>query len=438
MNTENRSNKIFYGWVIVAVALLSLIVSNGLSTLGIPVFYKPIREDFVASGAVAADQAESMIALAGSLTFLLAGLFSPIAGYLIDKYSIRLLMIAGCFIMGGSLILHAQATAPATIYISRGLMGISLGLIGVLASTVLVSNWFRRRRGTAIGIILTGTSIGGVLIPLIATPLILSYGWRAAMLAVSLLVWLVLLPAIVVFVRNRPSDIGLLPDGEKIGSQQKSVSDQPEETENRKPNAESGLTFAQALKTPIFWVLALCAALIFYPIFVTTQQFILYLQTPRIGMSAQTASFAQASLFAVSVGGKFFFGFLSDKFSPTRVMLVCCGIMLAATFVLFALTASNAFLFMIPFGLGYGGTFVLLQRIAADYFGLREYGKILGALAVIEMIGATIGGIVTGRLADAAGGDYSQAFYGVTIATGLAFLLIVALGFMHKPHERSA
>lgn len=431
MNNDKRRDKFFYGWVIVAVALLSLIVSNGLSTLGIPVFYKPIREDFVASGAIPPGQAESMIALAGSLTFLIAGLFSPVAGYLIDKYSIRLLMIAGCVILGGSLILHSQAMTPAIVYISRSLMGVSLGLIGVLASTVLVSNWFKRRRGTAIGIILTGTSIGGVIVPLIATPLILQYGWRTAMLFVSLLVWLVLLPAVFVFVKNRPSDIGLLPDGD--------VSAVNAEDQFPSPNltSPSGMTFVQALKTPIFWVLAFCAALIFYPIFVTTQQFILYLQTPRIGMNAQTAALAQAALFAVSVGGKFLFGFLSDKFSPTRVMLFCCSIMFAATFVLFALTANNAFLFMVPFGLGYGGTFVLLQRLAADYFGLREYGKILGALTVVETLGAAIGGIITGRLADAAGGDYSQAFYGVTLTTGLAFLLVIALNFMTKTPEEA-
>lgn len=137
----------------------------------------------------------------------------------------------------------------------------------------------------------------------------------------------------------------------------------------------------------------------------------------------------------VSVGGKFGFGFLSDKFSPTRVMLVCCGLMFAATFVLFGLTAQTAFLFLIPFGLGYGGTFVLLQRLAADYFGVREYGKILGVITVIETIGAAMGGIITGRLADAAGGDYSRAFYGVAVATGLAFLMVVALNFMVKRKE---
>ena len=76
---ETKSDRFYYGWVIVAVATLALVVSNGLSIGGIPVFYKAIREDLVASGAVAAENAESFIAFGASLTFLLSGLISPIA-----------------------------------------------------------------------------------------------------------------------------------------------------------------------------------------------------------------------------------------------------------------------------------------------------------------------------------------------------------------------
>lgn len=429
--TKQSDSGFFYGWIIVVISTVALMISNGLSIGGIPVFYKPLREDFTSTGAVAAGGAESMIALAGSLTFLFAGVFSPVAGYLVDKYSIKKLMIAGCAILGTALILHSQATTPAVVYVSRSMMGISLGLVGVLANTVLVSNWFRRKRGTAIGIILTGTSFGGVLIPLLATPLILNYGWRTAMLALSVIIWVILLPSIIFLVKDHPGSIGLMPDGDSP-----SVAAISFENVIQGP-PKTGMTLLEALKTPRFWVFGICAALIFYPIFVTTQQFILYLQTSRIGMSAQAASFAQAALFAVSVAGKFSFGFLSDKISPTRVMLLCCSVMFAATFVLFGLTAQTAFLFMIPFGLGYGGTFVLLQRLAADYFGLREYGKILGAITVIETMGAAVGGIVTGRLADAAGGDYSRAFYGVAVATGLAFVMVVALNFMVGKKEET-
>src|SRR5688500_18101307 len=206
--------RIFYGWIIVAIATFALAVSNGLSIGGVPVFYKSIREDFDAAGAVPAEQAESFIALGASLTFLFSGLISPLAGWLIQKFPLKNIMLAGCGLLGGGLLLHATASSTVAVYAARIMMGISLGFIGVLPSVVLVSNWFVRRRGTALGILLTGTSVGGVVIPPLATPLIERFGWRTAMVLVSLLIWLVLAPAIAFLVRSRPAETGVLPDGE--------------------------------------------------------------------------------------------------------------------------------------------------------------------------------------------------------------------------------
>jgi len=428
MNQQTPAIKkeFFYGWVIVTVSTLALVISNGLSYYGIPAFYKFIREDFVGRGTIPANEAETFIANGATLTILLAGLFAPVAGWLVQKYNLRVLMAAGCVVMGLAFLLHSQATTPGIVYLSRVLMGISLGLVGVLINVILVSNWFRRLRGTALGIVLTGTSIGGFIVPPVATSLILKYGWRTSMLVLSLAVWVVLLPAVIFLIKNRPSDIGATPDGDLASS---------EDNKNEDQSGSTGMTLGEALRTPLFWIFALCAALIFYPIFVTGQQFILYLQTEKIGLSAQSASLALSALFAVSIGGKFLFGFLSDKFSSTKVMLACCATMFLATLVLLSLTANTAFLFLIPFGLGYGGTFVLLQRLVADYFGMREYGKILGVITLIETLGAAIGGKITGYLADAANGDYTQAFYGVIIATGAALLLVVMLNFMVRQRE---
>lgn len=423
--TETNKNNFFYGWVIVGISTLALVVSNGLSIGGIPVFYKPMLASLIENGSVAADKAQSIVGTAAALTFLSAGLFSPVAGFLVQKIKSRSMMIIGCVILGAGLAIYSRAASPVVVYLAHVLLGISLGFVGVLVNTVLVSNWFQRKRGTALGIVLTGTSIGGVLIPLVATPLILNFGWRAALLAVSLLVWLILLPAVIFLVKNRPSEIGSGTDGDRM----------TDETDAQRQANLTGLTLREAVKTSRFWIFSLCAALIFYPIFVTSQQFILYLQTDRIGLTAQQASYAQAALFMTSIGGKFLFGYLSDKFPPTRVILLCCSIMFLATLVLLSLSASNAFLFLIPFGLGYGGTFVLLQLLTAEYFGLKEFGKILGTIIVIETIGGAAGTIITSRIADAAGGDYSQAFFGVIITTGLALLLVIVLNFMVKPTE---
>jgi sugar phosphate permease len=422
--SETKRGGFFYGWVIVAISTLALVVSNGLSIGGLPVFYKPMLADMIAIGGVEADKAQSLVGGAAGMTFLFAGFLAPIAGYLLTKISTKIMMCIGCVILGGALIIYSQANSSGIVYLAHSLLGVSLGFVGVLVNTVLISNWFRRNRGLALGIALTGTSFGGVLIPQLATPLITSYGWRTAMIYVSLLVWVVLLPAAIFLVKSRPSDIGLSPDGDNAF---------PMNNFENKTVELSGMTLLEAITTPTFWIFSICAALIFYGIFVVSQQLNLYLQTPKMGFSLPDAANVQSKMFTASVIGKFLFGFLSDRFKSTRVMFFGAALMFASTLVLLNLTAENVLLFVIPFGLTYGGIFVLLQLLVADYFGLKNLGTILGAVTVIETIGGALGTRITGMVADANGGDYSKGFMLLIATTGISLLLVTILNFLVKP-----
>ncbi|MBK7705864.1 MAG: hypothetical protein IPJ30_08805 [Acidobacteria bacterium] len=98
--------------------------------------------------------------------------------------------------------------------------------------------------------------------------------------------------------------------------------------------------------------------------------------------------------------------------------------------------STTVYLFAIFFGMNYGGTFVLLQLLVADYFGLKEYGKILGAVTVIETVGGALGTFLTGKIADANGGDYTTAFYGVTIVVGIALVMVVLLNIFLNRFKR--
>lgn len=417
--TAQRSSGIFYGWWIVVISTLALLISNGLSIGGLPVFYKPIQEDLLALGAVTLETKDRVTGLAAGLTFLLAGIFSLVIGLLVQRFKIKTLMAAGCVVLGSGLLLYSFANSPIFVYASHCLLGLSLGLVGVMIQTVLISNWFRRKRGLAMGIVLTGTSFGGALIPALATPLISGYGWRTAMQTLSLLVWVALLPAVLFLVRDRASDVGAGFDG-----------DAPiKNTFGEKP-ALPGLTLGEALKTPTFWILSLCAALIFYPIFTISQQFNLYLQN-NIKVTPEAASLAQSVLFITSIGGKFLFGWLCDKFPTRTVIMVCCGVMFLATLMLLGfLTQNNILVFLIPFGLGYGGTFVVIQILAVESFGLKDIGKILGLITFIETLGGFVGSVLSGILAGMNKGDYTLAFYGVTVAAGLAFLMTFAVNYL--------
>ncbi|MEO6655251.1 MAG: MFS transporter, partial [Pyrinomonadaceae bacterium] len=154
-------SRISYGWVIIAVATLALVISNGLSIGGLPPFYKPIREEFVLIGAIDATHAESFIANCANITFLMSGVFSLLGGWLLSRIRLKTLMLTGGVMLGIGVALHSEAQSAEIVYLARFLMGASLGFVGVTPCVVLVSNWFQTGRGTALGIALTGTSLGG-------------------------------------------------------------------------------------------------------------------------------------------------------------------------------------------------------------------------------------------------------------------------------------
>lgn len=421
---QKTKSGFFYGWVIVAVSTLALVVSNGLSIGGLPVFYKPMTDDLIAGGYISADSSQSMLGGAAGLTFLLAGAFAPIAGFLLKRVSSKVMMCIGCFILGGALVVYSQTHSAGIVYLSHSLLGVSLGFVGVLVNTVLISNWFRRNRGKALGIVLTGTSFGGVIIPQVATPLITAYGWRMAMIGVSLIVWVILLPAVIFLVRNSPAEFGLMPDGERTA-----------EHNDAAPVYVDGMTLGQALVTSRFWIFSICAGLIFYGVFVVSQQLNLYLQTPKIGLSREAASGVQSAMFAASVIGKFLFGWLSDRFSSIKVLMLGAVMMFVSSLILLDLRADNVVYFVLPFGLSYGGVFVILQLLVADYFGLKNLGPILGAVTIIETIGGALGTRITGMIADRNGGDYSQAFMVLIAVTGVSLVLTLILNFAVKGHR---
>jgi MFS family permease len=341
----------------------------------------------------------------------MSGVFSLVAGWMLTRIGIRRSMIFGSILLGLAFVLHSRAESVWAVYLSRFLMGASLGFVGVTPSVILISNWFGRRKGAALGILLTGTSIGGFVMPVVFAKLVELYEWRAAMLIASLFVWLILFPAIVFTVKQPVSH-----------------------AEDRTHDPVTGLTLNEAIRTKQFWIFAIAAALIFYTIFVTTQQFILFLQSPKIGLSLAISSAWQSILFGLSVTGKTAAGLLSDRFSSNRITLVSTAMMFASTMVL--LWAGAPFAFLLIYGLGYGATFVLLQRLTAEYFGDRDYARILGTITMIEILGGVIGGRITGYLADLAGGDYSTAFYVMIVVTACAFLCMLTLN-VWKSTEKS-
>jgi sugar phosphate permease len=415
MQATIQKEKLFYGWWIVLIASTALMIGNGLTIGGLPAFTSSMLRELVAAGAVRPAEAQQVIGDAAGAMVWIAGGFSLAVGWLIGRINLRFLMALGCVLLGAGLFVYSRIDSPRDVMAAYVIYGFSLGLVGLMVQTVLISNWFSRLRGRAMAFVVIGTSLGGMLVPLAATVLIPEVGWRNAVLILSSFSWLLML-VVLAFVRSTPYEMGLMPDGDA------SI------TENQQQL--SGMRFGETVRTLRFWALALCSAAIFYAIFTNSQQFIQYLKSPRIGLSESQGNLAQTLTFVASVGGKFFFGWLSDRLRNTLVMILCCSMMFGGTLTLLNLTATTAFVFIVLFGIGYGGTFVLIQLLAVGSFGRRDAPKIMGVISFVETVGSGLGTIITGRLARAAGGDYSQAFYGLIMAAGLALISSLIVHFL--------
>ena len=390
-----------YCWVIAGCALLILWVTNGLIIPGITVFDPSLLEEFGWS--------RGTLKFRDLITFALAGLLGPLAGALADRWGVRRFMIFGAALLAVCLVLYGRIQSAAHMYVIHALFAVVLATCGLIVAIMLVSNWFIRHRGTAIGIALVGTSLGGIFFPRFATWLIGARGWREAF-AWEALFPVGLLVILIALVRNRPHDMGLEPYGQPSGSA--SVADAG-------PPELPGLEFTEALKTGTFWALAFAAMTTFFSIL--GFQGNLFLHLTDLGLTEERSASGVSLLFLLALVGKFLFGFLADHVNHRRVFLGNIAVMLLGAILLATMKLSLLWLAIVLFGLGWGGLYTMIQLLTVDSLGLRAAGKILGTITTFDAIGGGLGIWLTGSIYDWTG-SYQAAFILVAVLIFLALL----------------
>lgn len=374
--------RLFYGWIIAVSALLILGVTNGLIIGGINVFDESLLDAF---GWSRAD-----LKFRDLLTFAIAGLLGPFAGALADRLGVRRLMLFGSVLLAACFFFYSRIQSIGQMYAIHVLFAVVLATAGLIVNVMLVSRWFLARRGTAIGIALVGTSLGGVFFPQLGTRLIQSSGWRQAFV-VEAFFPIALVVLILLLVRNSPAERNLKPLGATADA-------------GAAPSAATELTgmeYGAALRTGTFWALAFAAMMTFYSILGAQAHLFLHLR--GLGFSPATASTGLSTLYLLALVGKFAFGLLADQWNQKRVFLANIGVMLAGAVLLATLKAGLFWPAVILFGLGWGGLYTLLQLLTVDSFGLKASGKILGTITVLDAIGGGLGIWLTGLLYDKTG-----------------------------------
>ncbi|MBT8447145.1 MAG: MFS transporter [Gammaproteobacteria bacterium] len=400
----------FYGWIITVSALVMLWVTNGLTLGGLTVFDEVLLEELGVS--------RGRFKFRDTITLVGAGLLAPLVGAFVDRFGVRPAMIIGVLVIAWGLYDYSRVDSLMDVYRIHALFALGLACAGLLVNVMLVSKWFISGRGIAIGIALSGSSFGNALFPQLNTWLLEHEGWREAFTRISLLPFALLL-LIVFVIRERPERVGLLQRGASPKNEKGTSAAADDGAENA-----GGMSYGEALRSLNFWILAIMGVASFYSIMACITHLFLYLR--ELGAATSMATSAISVVFLLGLAGKVGTGFGADFFGRRAMTLVTLGLMAGGAWLLLSGTGAPFWVGLAAFGFGWGGIYMLIQLLAADTFGLRALGRILGTLTVMESAAGGLGPWVTGLLYDASGG-YQLPF--MFLATLLSIALVAASRF---------
>ncbi len=384
--------------------------------------------DFVAVGfffysygvffkAIAAEFGDSRLGVALGLTMTSAvgAVVSPLVGRALDKYPLRLVIGIGAVSMAMGFMLLSLVRTPVQFYLVLGLfIGFGAMSMGQLATSKLVTNWFDRRRSTALGIAATGVSMSGVLMPAISAELIGSYGWRNGFLIYGFFTLFVVVPLVLKFVVTRPEEVGLQPDGAR--SWRASDTATP-------PTPPEPPAMRAVVRDRDFWIIAVGLALIFCCMSATLTHMV-----PRItdlGHSLGRASLVMSLCAGMGVFGKLTFGALGDRLAIRTNMMLIILVQFVGQSVMYGNDALWAFaLGAACFGYGVGGVVPMQALAVGKSFGRERFGAVMGLLRPaqfpIQIFGVPFAGWVFDRT-----GSYDlsfQVFLGLYVVAAMVWM----------------
>lgn len=399
----------FYGWWgIVLPAFVVIWITNALTLAGINVFDRHLLDALALSRGV--------LKFGDTLQLLASAALAPVGGWIADRYGVRPAMAGGALLLALALYLFGGVDSVADVYLLRIAMGASLAGAGLVICVTIVSRWFVARRGLALGLMLSGTSLGNAVIPQLNTWIIGELGWREAF-GVICLVPLALLPVVLFVIKEWPDRIGLEPLGGTAATRSEG-------------GQHGGYEFGAALRSGNFWLIGVAAFCTFYSILGLSGNLFLHMQD--LGYDDRAAAQAFFPLFVMGLVGKIGAGALSEILPRKAVFAACLALMLAAGLMLATLDPSLVWPALWLFGLGWGGNYTLLQALVADVFGARALGRILGAITVLDATGGAIGPWVTGMTFDATG-SYRSGFGIMVALVATAFLAAMLVRVPPRP-----
>ena len=408
----------FYGWWIVVGSFLILFITVGIGLYAPPVFLVPVQEYFGWSRAA--------IATGSAIAAVVSGMVSPLVGAWIDKYGSRKVMTCGALLMGSAFLLLSEMGALWHLYALSALGAVGITCCAWIPAQTLISNWFNKKRGLAMGIALTGIGFGGLVMAPLTALLIAQLGWRLAFAALGATILVIVGTVVLAIVRSRPADIGLLPDGEAAASAGRTGT-------NAGADLAARIELGQAVRAGAFWTLAFCYFLWAFASLSILGHLVALLRD--VGFASGTAAAALGLTVGASVAGRVVVGYFADSASKRDIMTAALAFSGLSTVLLLSIRPGGVLpLFVITYGVALGGVAVLLPLLVVEYFGLVAFSKILGLVMIAATLGAAAGPVLTGRVHDVTG-SYRLAFM-LHVAAFLA--AAVAIRFLPRPLTRAS
>ena len=397
----------FYGWVVIAVAFVTMGVGVNART-AFSLLFPPILDEFGWERGVTAG--------AFSFGFLVSAVLSPSLGRLMDRRGPRLVMELGVLMVASGLLLGTLVRQPWQLYLTLGvLVGGGSVCMSYTGQSFYLPNWFVRRRGLALSVAFAGVGVGSIILLPWMQALIARAGWRTACWAMAI-VALVLVAPLNLLVRRRPEDLGLLPDGDRAPVDGTAAS--------RAGNvvdvawAAVDWTLARAMRTARFWWIVVgyfCGLYAWYAVQVHQTKYLV-----EIGFAPTQAAWALGLVSLAGIPGQIALGHVSDRIGREWVWTVgSLGFVVCYVALLLlrdAPTPSLLYLMVLSQGvLGYGLTSVI-AAIPAEIFQGKHYGTIFGTLMLAAIGGGAAGPWLTGAVHDATG-QYTAAWWAAILCS---------------------
>jgi sugar phosphate permease len=415
---------IYYGWGVAATSMIMAFATVQLYGPVLSVFVKPIGDDMGWN--------RTEIAFAFTVGSFLGSMFTTAIGRFLDRRGARMASTLAAMFIAVMLLGLSLMQAPWHMWIFFGLAR-AVSIAGVqLGATVAVANWFIQKRGRAAAMGAFGQRFGQAVVPLMLLPLIIGLSWRSAYVALSISTLLLCALPAFLFLRRRPEDYGMLPDGASPDGYR---AEPPTARETARAAVDSApWTVREAFRTRAFWLIVVTMAAISFAQTATNLHAAASFQEKGISFAASaTIVFVFAMTSAIST---FPWGWMIDRLHIRYVMMASAALYMVSMFLIMnATTYLGAVGFGVVFGTAAGAWTLGFRLLIPNYFGRQSAGSIRGATAPIIAFVGPVGPTLAGAIRDITG-NYDLAF---AIFAGVFALAFVAMAFAKAPtHHATA